>query len=626
MIHPKDFHLLKVNDFEMDRNDNDLTNFVGFDSEAYINGEAFMFCTSKRDVILPENLLDTLFSDKYIQNNLLLYNLKYDTGAMFRHLLPITPLKELQMYNDAKYEGFHYKYIPHKYLKISRIGKMKEEYVRFWDIAQFFRPMGLKKAAKTYLGPEFQKIEEDTEEYTHENVAARWNDIAKYCIQDSVITLELGKYFFGKLKEWDIPIKSIYSTASISSEYVNRKLDVFTTHKWFFKKHRLVCLAYEAYRGGKFEMTARGSADVYMYDISSAYPYEIRNLIDIRKSKTFSSSKYQKSAVYGFLRVRIDNTQEKHLPCGVYIGKSLIYPSGVFYTTITKQEYDYMVFELGIPVDIIQGEWIELSYKPRYPFRHVFDNLYKMKDSYKDADKMMYKTAKILQNGFYGKFIQKVEDKRTGVVTVGRDWNQIYGAIITANTRIRMCRIQNLLKEKCLGVHTDSVITTVALPDSLLKRRIRDSNLGRWEAELEGKRTSAILIATGQYQIGDGKCAFRGLIPAIIDDNGNPYRDTWRKILERNPNKSEINYIEKRRPESWCATMSRNRPVNEINLFQSTPKTLDLNCDIKRDWPTKFRANDFLTKLEYGNPIIGKPNKPGYWNKKIPYYLPKKKT
>jgi hypothetical protein len=189
-----------------------------------------------------------------------------------------------------------------------------------------------------------------------------------------------------------------------------------------------------------------------------------------------------------------------------------------------------------------------------------------------------------------------------------------------------MCRVQNTLKEKCLGVHTDSVITTEPLPDSFLKRKIKDSNLGRWEPELEGKRNPAILIATGQYQIGDKKCAFRGLIPAIKDDNGIPQRDTWRKILERNLDKSEIDYIEKRRPESWCATISRNRPVDEINLFKKTPKTLDLNCDIKRIWPSTFKARDFLTKLEYGSAIVETPKKPGYWNKKIPYYLRKKKT
>lgn len=628
MIRPNQFERAVVNAYRPDNNSSDLTKFFGLDSEAYTDGAPFMFATAKcirkgvfdKRIILPENLFETLFTPEYINGNFLIYNLKYDAGAIFR-LLPLPVLRELQMYDEAIYGIYKIKYIRHKYMRISIIGKQKTHYIQFWDISQYFR-MSLDDAANIYLSGK-RKMKQVTKNYTRKYVARCWRSVSQYCKYDAQLTLELGEYFFDKLKMMGLPVAAIYSEASISSIWVNKNVKVFTAHKWYSVRHRLIAYACEAYHGGKFEITARGKTDVYAYDIVSAYPYEICNLREIAGARTYPSCTYQEDATYAFLRVRIDNSKGYHLPTGVPLDKSgalLIYPRGVFYATITKEEYEYMAFELQIPVEIIAGEWIKAG-RVRYPFRKAFQQLYENKARYK-GNYMLYKIAKILMNGYYGKMAQCIEDKKTGKIKVGADWNPIYAAIITANTRIRVTRIQNELQENCVAVHTDSVFTRTPLPRKYLRNPL-SGKLGSWEKEKDCGE--AILISCGQYQIGESKNKFRGIVAAKRKNGHDIEKDDWKKILKRARGASKIEYIQPPKPQSWSQVIHNNHDPKNINVFTADKKHIDFNMDKKRVWPSKTNAYKLLNNLEYSDFIdVNEFEPPKYWNKKLPYFLPKK--
>lgn len=627
MIRPNQFDKAVVSSFKADKDRSDLTKFFGLDSEAYTDGTPFMFSTAKRigkgfgkRTILPEDLLETLFTPEYINGNFLVYNLKYDSGAILR-LLPVPVIRELQMYDEAIHGIYKIKYIRHKYLRISIVGKQKTHWIQFWDISQYFR-MSLDKAAEIYLSGK-HKLKQVTKNYSRKYVARCWKSVARYCEYDAQLTLELGEYFFDKLKAMDLPIASIYSEASISSIWVNKHVKVFTPHKWYFVKHRLVAFACEAYHGGKFEVTARGKVDVHAYDIVSAYPYEICNLREISGARTYPANSYQKDATYGFLRVKIDNTKGYHLPTGVPLDKSgdlLVYPRGVFYATITKEEYEYMAFELKIPVKILAGEWIKAG-RVRYPFRKAFLHLYENKRKFK-GNKMLYKITKILMNGYYGKMAQCIENKKDGKIKVGQDWNPIYAAIITANTRIRVTRIQNELKDNCLAVHTDSVFTRVPLPRKYLRNPMTGA-LGSWEKEKDSGE--ALLISCGQYQIGEEKNKFRGIIAVSRKRDIEMEKDNWKKILKRAKGASKIKYVQDLKPQSWTQVIHNNHDPKLINVFTRDVKHIDLNMDKKRVWPTKTNARRLLTDLEYSDFIdINEMEPPPFWGKKLPYFLPKK--
>jgi len=251
--------------------------------------------------------------------------------------------------------------------------------------------------------------------------------------------------------------------------------------------------------------------------------------------------------------------------------------------TITKEEYEYLL-SIDIQPHIEKAVWIFVKTK-RYPYRKTIDTLFKIKAKYKNSDKMIYNASKIIMNSFYGKTVQCIKQP-DGSIHAGPGWNPVYGAIITANTRIKVTKIQNLLQDQCLAVHTDSVITTTPIPDRFLR-----PGLGNFEYVTEG---NSIIIACGMYQIGN-TCAFRGFIPKKDD--------TWETLLTRFKNRKTLP-LSSIRVESWVESMAKNHGLESINVFSRMPKRIALNCDTKRVWFRDVKARDLLNDLETSIPKI----------------------
>lgn len=556
-----------------------ISRLCGIDSEAYTDGKPFMFCTSWGDVITPPRLIDTLFSPKYKNTNFLVWNLKYDSGA-FLHFIPDKQLQYLWKNHELSltYKDLSYslRYIPHKLLRIRR----GDHLLSFWDISQFYKS-SLDSAAKTYLGKSKRDI--TTKNFSRKYVRRFWKSITEYCLQDAKLTEELGVYFVNKLEEFGITATSLYSCASISFKYFCEHTNIVTSWQYWKYDQDLLKMATDAYEGGKFEVTSRGTFYGYEFDITSAYPYEIANLIDITDAEIVHNKKYEKNATYGFIQAQINNENGLYLPCGVKRGHLRIYPAGEYTLTITKEEYDYLT-TLNIPLKIKKAVWL-FTTKKKYPYRKTIQTLFKIKDAYKNKDKMLYNASKIIMNSFYGKCVQCIEQPDKTILA-GAGWNPIYGAIITANTRIKVSKIQNLMKDKCLAVHTDSVITTEPIPDRFLR-----PGLGNFEYVTEG---TGYIIACGMYQIGK-QCAFKGFVPK----DG----ETWETLLYKFKYRKTLPYS-CIRVESWVEAMAKNHGLESINVFSRMPKRIDLNCDTKRVWFRTVKALDLLESFEKSVPKI----------------------
>lgn len=588
MITSAEFPLLTYKKPHLEDNRPAMQKIVGMDSEAYMDGKPFMFCTSLKDTITPENLLQTIFSEKYINSNFMLYNMKYDSGAILLSLLNDKALYNLWRDDEVTFNGHTYEYIPHKMLRITR---SKKEKITFWDIAQFYKS-SLDNAAKTYLNKSKKDIR--TKNFTRKYVARFWNSISEYCIHDAMLTAELGEYLIKKFLEFEITASAIYSQASISFKYFTQKSKINTVWRFWKYDKDLLRFACDAYAGGKFEVTARGSTYAHEFDLTSAYPYEIRNLVDITRSEVIRSKNYQSGAVYAFIRVYIENYSGVHLPCGPGLKNTAVkmYPAGAYFLTITLNEYDYIKRLKNVRIEIIDGKWIFVPRKI-YPYRKTIDYLFAIKDQYKKTDRMLYNNVKVVMNGFYGKMAQCIE-QNDGSIAAGQGWHPMHAAVITANTRLKVTALQNRLKAKCLAVHTDSVFITC----DKLPKNTPINGLGKFEHVVSG---DTILIACGMYQINK-TCAFKGIKPR----NG----DTWKTILSKNKNKSKIPYP-LLHVESWREAMARNHGVNTINVFSNETKIIDLNCDIKRSWPRgKIRAKSLLENLEQSTPKIYVENEP----------------
>lgn len=581
MISSKDFPSVVYTEPRLEDDRPKIANIVGIDSEAYTTGEPFIFCTSYGDVFDPHASPECFFSEKYQDTNFVVWNLKYDSGAIL-YYFPRETLLDLwengkTIYNSP--EGFYYKitYVPHKLLRITS----RRHQVNFWEISQFYHS-SLDRAAQTYLNESKEKIQ--TKNFSPRYVARVRKHLIRYCIRDAILTARLGTYLVDKLDQFGITASSLYSSASISFKYFASRTSIVTSWRFWNEDRDVLALASDAYEGGKFEVTTRGPFRGYEYDISSAYPYEIANLVDIQSATVIYTTEFQPKAVYGFLDCIIDNNTVHHIPCGPMVNGVRIYPMGHFRMTITAPEYLYLL-SLGIQVEVKRGCWLFVKRK-RYPYRKIVHDLYAIKSEMKDTDAMLYNVTKVVLNGFYGKMAQSIRQP-DGNILVGAGWNPVYASYITANTRLKVTKIQNLMQDDCLAVHTDSVITTRPLPDSVAT----DNALGNFGPVIDG---DGIIVACGMYQIAD-QYAFKGFAARK--------GESWRTILERFPHRKTVPY-RVLHVESWLEAMAKNHSISHINVFARTRKLMSLNCDKKRLWNHSVKAKDLLERTERSSPKI----------------------
>jgi hypothetical protein len=439
---------------------------------------------------------------------------------------------------------------------------------------------GLDYASQKHLGVGKQEIE--TKRFTASYAKANLDKLKKYCIHDSNLVRELALYYLRKLHTINLRPNTLYSTASISFQYFKQHSNIVTAWELWNTNREVLRYASNSYYGGKVENTSRGIFNGYEYDINSAYAYEISNLININKCRVVVNSKYLPAAAYSFYRVYIHDIKNINHPIVVKSRKTNLYPTGSFYSYITKGELEYL-YKNNIDVKIIKAYHI-LVKDILYPYRETVLKLQQIKEQYKEKDPFLSTIAKLCNNSFYGKMCQCIADRR-GNLNAGVGWNPVYSSVITANVRIRVSDLQNQLKQACLAVHTDAVITTEPIPSKYVENKLGSMLLKR--------SGSGIVIMTGMYKLGD-KNAYSGFkMPKSFD---------WSKKLRELGDKSEIQ-LTFNESMSWIKAVVEKRP-QEINRFINNTTTLDLNAENKRMWLQKTTGNKLLTGLEHSLPIV----------------------
>lgn len=554
--------------------DREITELIGFDSEAYGDGSPFMFCTSDGKVWKPEQLPEALFTREYRGKHFMVWNLRYESGALLRGFKR-AQLEELQEQQQVTVDGFVYRYYPHKFLRITK-GK---NCVTFWDGAGFYQ-MGLEAASSRYLGK--HKLKQNVKNMSRAYVRRNWDKLARYCIQDSVLTRDLGHYLLRYLNSFGVHPSALYSQASISFLYFKKAGAVVDVWRFWGQRRRLLYFACSAYAGGKFEMTRRGAFEGHMYDISSAYPFEMSQLPDISDAQVIHSDQYQGACEFGFVHAEVDLARALHHPIPLKHANVNTYPSGFFTTYLSKPELDYLR-QRKVPVKIIEGYWLKCS-TDRRPYAEVIANIYRMKEQAGEADIMKYDLCKKIANGKYGKLVQLTE-LSDGTLRAGPGWNPIYGAHITAKVRVRMAEAQELLGKSCYAVHTDSVLTEKRLPASMLS-----DELGGWKLKKSGK---GVIVACGIYELA-GKSANRGY------EMKAGFK--WTEQLEAAGNAKFVKLTE-HRPLSWVGGVNTGH-VDRINRFMDFPKQLNLNSDVKRIWPKELTARQLLESSQLSLPRV----------------------
>lgn len=553
------------------------------DSETF-KGRAILL-TRPDSFTEPQNFHDCMDYFSACKENAA-YNMDYDIQACLTYL-PFKVRERLAWLNDATFyvddTEYRVRYVRHKFCRVWRGSR---PLFICYDMAQFYN-CSLDKAASK-LGIERKDA---IPVAWYRNMQARLEDpitrpvVLNYGMKDARILQEIIDKTVEAFKSAGMKFERPFSNASFSQRVFSSAL----TRRGIQKD--VERLAYKAYFGGRIECLRMGHfRKAYYYDIHSAYPSIIANLI-ATDGKWVRKEKYVRDdAVYAFVDATLS------IPPTVIAGpvavrlrsNRIVYPVGSFRRILTLAEYRYCESKGFISKvhEAIQHIWP----KRVYPFRKVRD-LYLQRQ----LNPSQSYAIKIVLNAVYGKTAQMLKENLPAtVINNNTQWiegqpfrqkkvakrftNFVYASEITS--RIRMKLLEDIPADKVISYATDGVFTTEPIEGLDI-----GDGLGQWSTPEEV--TNLYVIGSGVYQYTDseGKIVtkFRGFNPRAFN-----LKDLLKKAKDRKT-------IPVRVTRNTSLRQSVERP-HDLNVLETVKRDMNLNFDRKRFWSVRRTARDLLTK------------------------------
>ncbi len=558
------------------------------DTETY-RGRAKLISDSLGNTLYDgdiDALLHFLSHARYRNTIIFCYNLQFDAEAILK-MLPEENIRELIDQNVTQYYTFRLKYIPKKMFTL----KDKNRHTtRLFDIAQFYE-MNLDNALEKYLG--LRKTEYP---YTALLNTSRkiWEtdlpNIITYNQDDARKTALLGEYLQQNIQSlFGFNPRSYISKASLAKDLVRIRGYVPDVHKIPQNARKA---AFYAYKGGRFEVCQRGHfPETRLYDINSAYPSVIRNLIDVTYGEWKPVTDWSEDAYYGFYLCQVYAKPRFLAPCAYLLPNGAItFPTGTMLTYLTKGEI--LTYSKHALINVIRG-WEFYPSRIRYPFRKYIDMLHAQKQTFEKSD-YKYDMVKKMMNSLYGCFYEKISSGLRW--KVGALFNPIYASIITADTRRYLYETAIQHEKQVIALQTDSILFNgpVSLKTS--------NKLGGWQLESSG---DAIVLQSGIYLIA-GKLRSRGMSKGKkIQYQDVLYPDPF-QMIRQNPVPTRY-AVSQERPLHIreCLTRPGTLSKEDVNIWHNVRKSINVNADVKREW---------LSGFEYGGDIFYKSQSSKPWH------------
>jgi len=568
-----------------------LKSINGLDTET-LHGYAKLLCDDKGNSVDIKNINDILefMTQVHFRNaHNFFYNIHFDINAIVKYL-PEVNIRELNETLKTKFEGYTLFYIPRKIFRIICHNHVH----KFFDVSQFFGG-SLERNANSYLG--LTKYLDPIDGATLGSSEKYWQDnypaIKRYCINDCILTRKLGELLYNTLSDKiGLMPNAFTSEAGLTKEFVRTWTEIPD-----ISKVPMGALKYSfySYSGGRFEILQKGHVgECSLYDINSAYPFHIRDLVDITQGHWQWVRDLHESATYGFYLVKVYTKYNKISPINITLPNNVIcYPMIECVTYMSKDEL--LAYSKFLDYEIIDGwEFFEAD-DARLPFKEYIEHVYNQKQQ-TPKDRYEYKTYKILMNGLYGCFYEKHKSKISDKIKVGKLFNPMYASTITARTRINLWEyaMQNI--DDVVGFATDSV---------LFKGRQNfktGDKLGEWTLE---KVDDTIVLRSGFYKMGS-MIKSRGVKKnAKIRTLTGEYNSLFEYILDK-PDQT-IYPVIANRPLSFSEILHKSKTytLEDINIFTDIEYNIDINKDYKRVWDHELaRGIDLLNTTIDSEPLV----------------------
>lgn len=554
-----------------------------------------------------------------ISRRLMMWNQGYDSQAILKYL-PDENLHDLLNDNETLYNNrYQITYIKGKLLVIRDI-KRKKGFTGY-DIAQFYNYMHLDDAGDKYVHE--RKISSAvTHEITerakyHTDFELSWffaehrDEIMAYCKQDAVLTQKLGEYLSDTISElFKFRISRYTAKTILGKEMIKRTVGKVEykdgkshlAYPQFFPDSTVGKWAHLAYHGGIFDCKKRGTfGEVTDIDISSAYPYHMRNLPNWSNGDFIEvqTSQIESTDIYGWVWCRFDYPLIPYTIEQVYTWDEVhsnesekvstrnyrkYYPTGDRWQMITLREYRFLL-KYGYLKDCLGGfVWRHNSSKEQFPNPFTWiDEIYKLKQEVKASEgkkSYKYSLTKIPMNSAYGVTAQK-----KGVATFR---NMFYASYITGDTRMQICEmLEEVGYDRYITIATDGILLegSIDLPAKYTK-----GGLGSWDVELWD---NALVIANGIYELSrpdKTKSAMRGMLS---------YKGNIKHLIEKHRDETTFVPHTKERPITMYQGMVWHRYTrDDINRFVPIGRSLSCNTETSKKW-AEIKTFDALLKNKY---------------------------
>lgn len=552
--------------------------YLGLDTET-INGFCRLIGLSNGTHFIIRSYEDIqLFFRRCNNLSFLAFNADYDIQSMMLWLPKPVQLKLIKGI-PVHYDGVSYDYISKKYFRFDNNW--------LYDVHQYYQT-SLAVAAEKHLNKKKENV--DASRITEANIYKK--ETISYCINDARLCFELFDKLFQSLPPELKNVKPI-STAFYSYKYFKKEL---VSNRLPRQINRII---QPAYHGGRFEILERGKyggkdnaggcEKIFVYDINSAYPYEIMKLRSMVGARYVRTSCYIEDSTYSYFHVQVE-IPDKFISPLCYKNKALcIYPVGTVEAVITKnefkavREYDPKIFSA-----------VHVFCKAEFPFAEKMAYVYHKKQTEKNP-----LVWKLVANSLYGKTCQKIRRYTTDTVEdeeilrmyqdeEGIQYSQIeditnsnfvFASEITANTRLRMYDAIKAFPDSVLAVQTDSLISRSPLPLPV------SDKLGDWKLEIWDE---AFLVGSGVYfyRIGDTwKAKFRG-----FNFQGELVENILNNLLKSS--EKSIMFETLKRYSIQEANRLHNDEIS--NQILTVGKKLNINFDRKRVWLGSWESGSEL--------------------------------
>ncbi len=588
------------------------------------------------------------------------YNLSFDADVIVSTVLNRDELGSLALTGNVETEDdYQISYIPAKFLEIK--DPNNHSYVHY-DIAQFFYGT-LESAVQEWLPDQekrtdlidasrFGSGESWSASQAWEYIEENYQDIRKYAKEDAIITRDLWREATRVGESLDIPMGRPYSTGYLAESYLNSELG----QKPGLGPKEVYPMAWDAYRGGRFEILKRGDVgEVAGPDINSAYPYVLSNLPDPKTLTWYVAEDATidqiREAEYGFVNATVTTDSTRPIqPFAVKMNDEKRVRQGgkLKYPALTRQEITTIkpIFELAHEYDYLDDYYIHSavlatdSQHADFPFDFIPQKYHERKTYAADGRDKLELFLKIVLNSMYGKMCQTTPKRRPndqkeyileeyetfvtdqqippdlreifdgGIIEkleAGAWFNPFLASYITGMTRHELhSRILEYgLEDNTIMLATDSIMVerepfeksgfaADLVPDDSVPYR---EQLGMWDYDYQGK---AFVVGAGVYEVDMGdkvKTKTRGFKEADLDGR-------LREEIER---VSDAIDIRTNRPVTAKEAIWHGQSLSDVSTFTDFERELRADMDDKRVWDGPATFDAFLDATQTSKPIDLRP-------------------